>query len=152
MYHISILKHISCSIGYVYFWSVLNGGKFYTSFKAVSVITFLHLKSSQKPIRKIIVDSFFFQSRHQKQVTKLVVTKDDRLLFAADHVGYICVYDIKECGISQKQKAPKSIALFCLLWNAAILSHEVMLRIWFNSSTFIPAINFWRAHISSITG
>ncbi|KAK2831691.1 hypothetical protein Q7C36_016777 [Tachysurus vachellii] len=80
--------------GYIHFWNVLNAGKLLTSFKA---------------------------SRHEQQVTKLVVTQDDSLLFAADHVGYICVYDIKEFAISNEQKSLKTM-------------------------------NFWRAHISSITG
>ncbi|KAK3531893.1 hypothetical protein QTP70_034402 [Hemibagrus guttatus] len=80
--------------GDVHFWNVLNAGKYFTSFKA---------------------------SRHEQQVTKLVVTQDDHLLFAADHVGYICVYDIKECAITNEQKPPKTM-------------------------------NFWRAHINSITG
>ncbi|KAM9468399.1 cilia- and flagella-associated protein 337 [Clarias gariepinus] len=77
--------------GYVHFWNVLNGGKFFTSFKA---------------------------SRHQQQITKLVVTQDDRLLFAADHVGYICVYDIEECAITHKQTPPKSIRF----WRAHVSS------------------------------
>ncbi|KAF7700317.1 hypothetical protein HF521_003275 [Silurus meridionalis] len=80
--------------GYVHFWNVLNGGKCFTSFMA---------------------------SRHQQQVTKLAVTQDDRLLFAADHIGYVCVYDIKDCAITHEQNHPKTL-------------------------------NFWRAHISSITG
>ncbi|XP_058269068.1 WD repeat-containing protein on Y chromosome [Hemibagrus wyckioides] len=80
--------------GDVHFWNVLNAGKYFASFKA---------------------------SRHEQQVTKLVVTQDDRLLFAADHVGYIYVYDIKECAITNEQKPPKTM-------------------------------NFWRAHINSITG
>ncbi|XP_036453237.1 WD repeat-containing protein on Y chromosome [Colossoma macropomum] len=80
--------------GHVHFWNVLNGGKCLTSFKA---------------------------SRLQQQITKLAVTQDERLLFAADHVGYIYVYDIEQCALTLEQKPPETV-------------------------------NFWRAHISSITG
>ncbi|XP_037402683.1 WD repeat-containing protein on Y chromosome [Pygocentrus nattereri] len=80
--------------GHVHFWNVLNGGKFLTSFKA---------------------------SRLQQQITKLAVTQDDCLLFAADHVGYIYVYDIEQCALTREQKPPNTV-------------------------------NFWRAHIGSITG
>ncbi|XP_062873393.1 WD repeat-containing protein 64 [Trichomycterus rosablanca] len=80
--------------GSVNFWNILNGGKFYTSFKA---------------------------SRLQQQITKLDVTQDDRLLFAADQTGYVYVYNIKECALSPEQKPQK-------------------------------VVNFWRAHIGSITG
>ncbi|KAL6471410.1 hypothetical protein MHYP_G00200600 [Metynnis hypsauchen] len=79
---------------HVHFWNVLNGGKFLTSFKV---------------------------SRLQQQITKLAVTQDDCLLFAADHVGYIYVYDIEQCALTLEQKPPNTV-------------------------------NFWRAHISSITG
>ncbi|XP_072548045.1 cilia- and flagella-associated protein 337 [Salminus brasiliensis] len=80
--------------GQVHFWNVLNGGKFLLSFTA---------------------------SRLQQQITKLAVTQDDGLLFAADDVGYIYVYDIKHCALTLQQKPPQTV-------------------------------NFWRAHISSITG
>uniref|UniRef100_A0A4W4H4I7 WD40 repeat domain 95 n=1 Tax=Electrophorus electricus TaxID=8005 RepID=A0A4W4H4I7_ELEEL len=61
------------------------------------------------------------QSRFQQEITKLAVTQDDCLLFAADHIGYVYVYDIKDCGLTLEQKLPKTT-------------------------------NFWRAHISSISG
>lgn len=70
----------------------------------------------------MLTDLLIFQSRHEQQVTKLVVTQDDSLLFAADHVGYICVYDIKEFAISNEQKSLKSNDLFFLLRNPMILN------------------------------
>ncbi|XP_022524525.2 WD repeat-containing protein on Y chromosome isoform X1 [Astyanax mexicanus] len=80
--------------GQVHFWNVQNGGKFVQSFNA---------------------------SRLQQQIRKLAVTADDRLLFAGDDVGYVCVYDIQHCALALRQDPP-------------------------------PTVNFWRAHISSITG
>ncbi|XP_051521458.1 WD repeat-containing protein on Y chromosome [Myxocyprinus asiaticus] len=83
----------SGSQGFVHFWSVLNGGKFITSFQAS------HLK---------------------QQIMKLALTQDDSLLFTADHVGYIDVYNIKQYALQPEQNPPEKV-------------------------------NFWRAHISSIT-
>ncbi|KAG1951866.1 EF-hand calcium-binding domain-containing protein [Pimephales promelas] len=79
--------------GYVHFWSVLNGGKFITSFQA---------------------------SQHQQAIMKLALTQDDSMLFTADHVGFIYVYDVKQYALGPEQNPPKKV-------------------------------NFWRAHISSIT-
>ncbi|XP_066517202.1 cilia- and flagella-associated protein 337 isoform X2 [Hoplias malabaricus] len=80
--------------GHVNFWNILNGGKFCSSFQA---------------------------SRLEQQITKLAVTQDECLLLAADHVGYVCVYDIQQSALTFQQKPPK-------------------------------IVNFWRAHIGSITG
>ncbi|XP_016416478.1 WD repeat-containing protein on Y chromosome [Sinocyclocheilus rhinocerous] len=83
----------SGSQGNVNFWSVLNGGKFITSFQA---------------------------SQLQQQIVKLALTRDDSMLFTADHVGFIYVYNIKQYALGPEQNPPKKV-------------------------------NFWRAHISSIT-
>ncbi|KAI7801017.1 putative WD repeat-containing protein on Y chromosome-like [Triplophysa rosa] len=80
--------------GYLNFWSVLNGGKFITSFQ---------------------------DSHSKQQIVKLALTQDDSLLFTADHVGFISVYDVKEYALHPEQKPPEKV-------------------------------NFWRAHISRITG
>ncbi|XP_077064208.1 cilia- and flagella-associated protein 337 isoform X1 [Siphateles boraxobius] len=79
--------------GYVHFWSVLNGGKFITSFQA---------------------------SQHQQPIMKLALMQDDSMLFTADHVGFIYVYDVKQYALGPEQNPPEKV-------------------------------NFWRAHISSIT-
>ncbi|XP_073779939.1 cilia- and flagella-associated protein 337 isoform X1 [Danio rerio] len=84
----------SGSRGYVNFWSVLNGGKFVASFQA---------------------------SHLQQQITKLALTQDDSMLFTADHVGFIYVYNVKQYAMGPEQNPPEKI-------------------------------NFWRAHIRSITG
>ncbi|XP_051719029.1 WD repeat-containing protein 64 [Ctenopharyngodon idella] len=83
----------SDSEGYVNFWSVLNGGKFITSFQA---------------------------SQHQQAIMKLALTQDDSVLFTADHFGFIYVYNVKQYALEPEQNPPEKV-------------------------------NFWRAHISSIT-
>ncbi|KAF4104264.1 hypothetical protein G5714_015251 [Onychostoma macrolepis] len=83
----------SGSQGNVNFWSVLNGGKFITSFQA---------------------------SQLQQQILKLALTRDDSMLFTADHVGFIYVYNVKQYALGPEQNPPEKV-------------------------------NFWRAHISSIT-
>ncbi|XP_050985722.1 WD repeat-containing protein on Y chromosome isoform X1 [Labeo rohita] len=85
----------SGSQGCVHFWNVLNGGKFITSFQAS-------------------------QLQQQQQIVKLALTQDDSMLFTADHVGFIYVYNVKQYALGPEQNPPEKV-------------------------------NFWRAHISSIT-
>ncbi|XP_036392841.1 WD repeat-containing protein on Y chromosome [Megalops cyprinoides] len=66
--------------GYVNFWNVMNGGKFFASFQA---------------------------SRLKCHITKLAVTKEDNLLYAADQSGYIYVYDINMYALGPERDAPK---------------------------------------------
>ncbi|KAJ8368500.1 hypothetical protein SKAU_G00085280 [Synaphobranchus kaupii] len=66
--------------GYVHFWNVLNGGKLLASFEA---------------------------SRVKYQVTKLVLTGEEDLLYAADQAGFVYVYDITSYALGPEQEAPK---------------------------------------------
>ncbi|XP_029111355.1 WD repeat-containing protein 49 [Scleropages formosus] len=81
--------------GYLNFWNIQTGGKFLASFEA---------------------------SKMKRKVTKLVAAREDTLLYVADEVGYIYVFDIKAyaLGPEPEDKGPKMV-------------------------------NYWRAHISTIT-
>uniref|UniRef100_A0A673JCJ9 WD40 repeat domain 95 n=1 Tax=Sinocyclocheilus rhinocerous TaxID=307959 RepID=A0A673JCJ9_9TELE len=59
-------------------------------------------------------------TERRKSIVKLALTRDDSMLFTADHVGFIYVYNIKQYALGPEQNPPKKV-------------------------------NFWRAHISSIT-
>uniref|UniRef100_A0A4W4H8A3 WD40 repeat domain 95 n=1 Tax=Electrophorus electricus TaxID=8005 RepID=A0A4W4H8A3_ELEEL len=108
------------------------------------------------------------QSRFQQEITKLAVTQDDCLLFAADHIGYVYVYDIKDCGLTLEQKLPKSKsrAIFVQAHsNTAgnlqlIESHQVLVtcstdctvRLWSINGEFIGTFGQperWILHIAS---
>ncbi|OCT96044.1 hypothetical protein XELAEV_18013726mg [Xenopus laevis] len=80
--------------GSVSFWSLLQGGKMIASFKP---------------------------SRVGSQVSSLAVNEDDTLMFAADHTGYIYVYDIADYAMRETEKEP-----------AKLVAH-------------------WRAHVDMIT-
>ncbi|KAM6960527.1 cilia- and flagella-associated protein 337 [Aplochiton taeniatus] len=67
--------------GSINFWNVLNGGKIIANLEA---------------------------SRFQHQITKLAVTKDDTLIYAADQVGYIYVYNIKKFALGAEHLPPKT--------------------------------------------
>ncbi|XP_034024275.1 WD repeat-containing protein on Y chromosome [Thalassophryne amazonica] len=84
----------SGATGCINVWNVLSGGKFVSSFKA---------------------------SRFQQKIIKLAKTGDDALLYAADRIGYIYVFNVEKIFLSSVQKPP-------------------------------TAENYWRAHISTITG
>ncbi|KAK1786459.1 hypothetical protein P4O66_018145 [Electrophorus voltai] len=85
--------------GHIHFWNVLNGGKFFMSFKAVCVRALLskflplsdvkERKDSPRALSQEVSGLSFLllQSRFQQEITKLAVTQDDCLLFAADHIG-----------------------------------------------------------------
>ncbi|XP_075053776.1 cilia- and flagella-associated protein 337-like [Mixophyes fleayi] len=79
-------------LGSVNFWNLLHGGKLTASFK---------------PSRT--------------QVSSLAVTKDNSLMFVADYIGYIYVYDIKDYAIHGPEK-----------------DHP-------------QSVNHWRAHVDMIT-
>ncbi|KAK9962371.1 hypothetical protein ABG768_007741 [Culter alburnus] len=72
----------SDSEGYVHFWSVLNGGKFITSFQA---------------------------SQHQQAIVKLALMQDDSVLFTADHFGFIYVYNVKQYALEPEQNPPEKV-------------------------------------------
>ncbi|KPP77366.1 WD repeat-containing protein 64-like [Scleropages formosus] len=68
--------------GYLNFWNIQTGGKFLASFEA---------------------------SKMKRKVTKLVAAREDTLLYVADEVGYIYVFDIKAyaLGPEPEDKGPK---------------------------------------------
>ncbi|XP_067220491.1 cilia- and flagella-associated protein 337 [Chanodichthys erythropterus] len=72
----------SDSEGFVNFWSVLNGGKFITSFQA---------------------------SQHQQAIVKLALMQDDSMLFTADHFGFIYVYNVKQYALEPEQNPPEKV-------------------------------------------
>ncbi|XP_007889514.1 WD repeat-containing protein on Y chromosome [Callorhinchus milii] len=80
--------------GLIFFWNLLNGGQMAASFTATKV---------------------------QSSITKLAVTEDDSLLYAASHMGFIYVYNIKDYALIGPEVDPPK------------------------------TINYWRAHISSVT-
>jgi len=49
-----------------------------------------------------------FKSQHQQAIMKLALTQDDSMLFTADHVGFIYVYDVKQYAFGPEQNPPKS--------------------------------------------
>ncbi|XP_076833418.1 cilia- and flagella-associated protein 337 [Brachyhypopomus gauderio] len=124
--------------GHIHFWNVQNGGKFFMSFKA---------------------------SRFQQEITELAVTQDDGLLFAADHIGYVYVYDIKECGLTLEKKTPEttnfwrahisSVSGLQLIENEQALvtcSTDCTVRLWTTSGEFIGTFGQeerWSLHIVS---
>eukprot|EP00079_Xenopus_tropicalis_P014991 XP_004912094.2 PREDICTED: WD repeat-containing protein 64-like [Xenopus tropicalis] len=76
--------------GSVNFWSLLQGGKMIASFKP---------------------------SRMGSQASSLAVNEDDTLMFAADHTGYIYVYDITEYAMQETEKEPAKLVT---LWRAHV--------------------------------
>ncbi|XP_053561542.1 WD repeat-containing protein 64-like [Bombina bombina] len=80
--------------GCVYFWNVLNGGKLLANFTP---------------------------SRMGYRVSSIAVDKDDALMFVADSIGFIYVYDIKEYALHGIEKEPAK------------------------------TVNHWRAHVNMIT-
>ncbi|XP_034723568.1 WD repeat-containing protein 49 [Etheostoma cragini] len=69
----------SGAVGCLNLWNVLSGGKFMGSFKA---------------------------SRYQQKITKLAKTDKDMLLYAADRIGYIYVYNMEK--FAPAQKSPRA--------------------------------------------
>ncbi|XP_032365593.1 WD repeat-containing protein on Y chromosome [Etheostoma spectabile] len=69
----------SGAMGCINLWNVLSGGKFMGSFKA---------------------------SRYQQKITKLAKTDKDMLLYAADRIGYIYVYNMEK--FAPAQKSPRA--------------------------------------------
>uniref|UniRef100_A0A4W3K6E2 WD40 repeat domain 95 n=1 Tax=Callorhinchus milii TaxID=7868 RepID=A0A4W3K6E2_CALMI len=70
------------------------------------------------------IDQFVYilqNTKVQSSITKLAVTEDDSLLYAASHMGFIYVYNIKDYALIGPEVDPPK------------------------------TINYWRAHISSVT-
>ncbi|XP_035856994.1 WD repeat-containing protein 49 [Sander lucioperca] len=68
----------SGAMGCINLWNVLSGGKFVGSFKA---------------------------SRYQQKIIKLAKTDKDMLLYAADRIGYIYIYNMEK--FAPEQKSPR---------------------------------------------
>ncbi|KAG9491925.1 hypothetical protein GDO78_000430 [Eleutherodactylus coqui] len=77
-------------LGSVNFWNIFQGGKLSASFKP---------------------------SRTGYQVSSLAVTKDNSLMFVADYIGYIYVYNIKDYAIQGSEKEHPS---FIKHWRAHV--------------------------------
>ncbi|XP_048453871.1 WD repeat-containing protein 64-like [Rhincodon typus] len=65
--------------------------------------------------------SIFTASKVKSQISSLAVSTDDSLLYAADYVGYIYVYGMKDFAVHGPEVDPPKL------------------------------INYWRAHISAVT-
>ncbi|XP_072433361.1 cilia- and flagella-associated protein 337 [Chiloscyllium punctatum] len=82
------------SQGLLAFWNLFHGGQLFSTFTA---------------------------SKVKSQISSLAVSADDSLLFAADYVGYIYVYSMKDFAIHGPEVDPPKL------------------------------VNYWRAHISAVT-
>ncbi|XP_071379688.1 cilia- and flagella-associated protein 337 [Centroberyx affinis] len=128
----------SGSRGYINFWNVLNGGKLVSSFEA---------------------------SKFQQKITKLAKTEGDTLLYAADQIGYIYVYNMEEFALAPEQKPPRaenywrahtsSITGLQIVDNDQVVltsSTDCTVRLWSAYGEFIGTLGQsekWSIHISS---
>ncbi|KAM9852863.1 cilia- and flagella-associated protein 337 [Aulostomus maculatus] len=71
----------SGAVGCINLWNVLSGGKFVCSFQA---------------------------SRFQQKITKMSKMDKEAMLYAADQVGYIYVYNIEKFGLDPNLKPPRA--------------------------------------------
>ncbi|KAM3874718.1 cilia- and flagella-associated protein 337 [Diretmus argenteus] len=117
--------------GYVHFWNVLNGGKFVSSFEA---------------------------SKFQRKITKLAKTEGDTLLYAADHIGYIYVYNMEKCALGRGEKPPRDNQMgmhLQIVDNDRVVltsSTDCTVRLWSASGEFIGTFGQpekWSIHIPS---
>lgn len=92
-----------------------------------------------------------FKSRLQEQITKLDVTGDADLLFAADRAGFVYVYNITTCALSLEQKPHEGKGEEFYTKKPNIPGTFVH-HVWNVYLRFIPVVNIWRAHTGSITG
>nr|XP_020468764.1 WD repeat-containing protein on Y chromosome-like [Monopterus albus]XP_020468765.1 WD repeat-containing protein on Y chromosome-like [Monopterus albus] len=122
--------------GCINLWDVLSGGRFVSSFKA---------------------------SRFQQKVTKLAKTDNDTLLYIADQIGYICVYNMEK--ITPEQKSPRAenfwrahtrkVTGLQIVDNDQVLltsSVDCTVRLWSAHGEFIGTFGqpeIWSVHISS---
>ncbi|XP_042342922.1 WD repeat-containing protein on Y chromosome [Plectropomus leopardus] len=126
----------SGAMGCVNLWNVLDGGKFVGSFKA---------------------------SRFQQKITKLAKTEKDTLLYAADRIGYIYVYNVEKFAPEQKSlradnfwRAHTSrITGLQIVDNDQVVltsSTDYTVRLWSAHGEFIGTFGqseSWSVHISS---
>ncbi|XP_028817157.1 WD repeat-containing protein on Y chromosome isoform X4 [Denticeps clupeoides] len=124
--------------GCIFWWNILNGGRFIGMFEC---------------------------SKFKQQITKLAVSADDSMLYAADQGGYIYIYEITSFALRPIQKAPKTTNC----WRAHIKSitglqivdsDQVLLtsstdctvRLWSRNGEFIGTfgqLDRWSVHTPS---
>nr|XP_019943615.1 PREDICTED: WD repeat-containing protein 49-like [Paralichthys olivaceus] len=126
----------SGAMGCINIWQVLSGGKFLSSFKA---------------------------SRFQQKITKLAKTDEDTLLYAADHIGYIYVFNMSK--FSPEQKSPRAenfwrahtsrVSGLQIVHNDQVVltsSTDYTVRLWSSRGEFIGTFGqteSWSTHIQS---
>nr|XP_040049453.1 WD repeat-containing protein on Y chromosome [Gasterosteus aculeatus aculeatus] len=126
----------SGAAGCVNLWDVLSGGKCVGSFKA---------------------------SRFQQKITKMAKTTEDTLLYAADRIGYVYVYDIEK--FAPEQKSPHAenfwrahtgrVTGLQIVDNDQVVltsSSDYTVRLWSAHGEFIGTFGqseSWGVHISS---
>ncbi|XP_056139747.1 WD repeat-containing protein on Y chromosome [Lampris incognitus] len=124
--------------GYVNFWHVLNGGKFVSSFEA---------------------------STFQQRITKVAITAgEDTLMYAADQIGYIYVYNMKTFANNPQKKPPREhywrahtsrITGLQIVDSDQVLltsSTDCTVRLWSTYGEFIGTFgqsDSWSIHITS---
>ncbi|XP_049432645.1 WD repeat-containing protein on Y chromosome [Epinephelus fuscoguttatus] len=126
----------SGAMGCLNLWNVLNGGKFVGSFKA---------------------------SRFQQKITKLAKTEKDTLLYAADRIGYIYVYNMEKFAPEQKSLRAENywrahtgrITGLQIVDNDQVVltsSTDYTVRLWSAHGEFIGTFGqpqSWSVHVSS---
>ncbi|XP_070827138.1 WD repeat-containing protein on Y chromosome [Chaetodon trifascialis] len=123
-------------MGCLNLWSVLSGGKFVGSFKA---------------------------SRFQEKIIKLAKTDKTTLLYAADQIGYIYVYDMEKFAPEQKSLRAENFwrAHTCRITGLQIVDNDQVVltsstdctvRLWSVHGEFIGTFGqseSWSVHIPS---
>ncbi|XP_054462388.1 WD repeat-containing protein 64 [Anoplopoma fimbria] len=126
----------SGAMGCINLWNVLSGGKFVGSFKA---------------------------SRFQQKITEMAKTDKDTLVFAADRIGYIYVYNIEKFAPEQKSLRAENfwrahtsrITGLQIVDNDQVVltsSTDYTVRLWSAHGEFIGTFGqseSWGVHISS---
>ncbi|XP_044058809.1 WD repeat-containing protein on Y chromosome [Siniperca chuatsi] len=126
----------SGAMGSINLWNVLSGGKFVGNFKA---------------------------SRFQQKIIKLAKTDKDTLLYAADQIGYVYIYNMEK--FSPEQKSPR-VEYFWRAHTSSITGLQIVdvdqvlltsstdytVRLWSAHGEFIGTFGqseSWSIHISS---
>lgn len=110
----------------------------------------------------VLIFISILQSRFQQNITKLAKSEKETLLYAADQIGYIFVYNMEQ--FAPEQKSPRGFCFFSChcLWldkKETIKRYQNVpihvLKVFMFCFCFFhicSAENFWRAHTSTITG
>ncbi|XP_026150668.1 WD repeat-containing protein on Y chromosome [Mastacembelus armatus] len=125
----------SGTMGCINLWNVLSGGKFVSSFQA---------------------------SRFQEKITKLSKTDKDTLLYAADRIGYIYVYNIEMFALEKSPRVENfwrahtsRVTGLQIVDNDQMVltsSTDYTVRLWSAHGEFIGTFgqsDIWNIHISS---